>query len=142
MIFRPSPPSWSSPAAAYALCAIMYGRWVGGGYIQERPPSMARNYTLVPSELQKRKKLAPTNILTQKISTKTARFSTFLNSRQNSVKAFEIRYFYAQCLLLTSFLFNHPYHTLQFVVDNFSHHATSTSVGGTSAISNVIKAPM
>ena len=48
LIFRPSPPSWSSPAAAYALCAIMYGRWVGGGYIQERPPSMALNYTVLP----------------------------------------------------------------------------------------------
>ena len=38
--------------------------------------------------------------------------------------------------------FNHPYHTLQFVVDNFSHHATSTSVGSTSAVSNVLQAPM
>ena len=94
------------------------------------------------SELQKRKKLAPTNFLTQKISTKTARFATFPTSRQNSVNAFEIRYFYAHCLFLTSFLFNHPYHTLQFVVDNFSHHATSTSVGSTSAISNVLQAPM
>ena len=53
---------------------------------------------------------------------------TFPNLRQNSVNAFEISYFYAQCLFLTSFLFNHPYHTLQF-----SHHASSTSVGSTSA---------
>ena len=82
-------------------------------------------------------KISPANFLTQKISTKTARFTTFPNLRQNSVNAFEIRYFYAQCLFLTSFLFNHPYHTLQFVVDNFSHHATSTSVGSTSAISPV-----
>ena len=48
LIFRPSPPSWSSPAPAYALCGIMYGRWVGGGYIQERPPCMALNHTVVP----------------------------------------------------------------------------------------------
>ena len=87
-------------------------------------------------------KISTDQFLAQKISTKTARFTTYPNSRQNCVNAFEIRYFYAQCLFLTSFLFNHPYHTLQFVVDNFSHHATSTSVGSTSAISNVLQAPM
>ena len=31
-------------------------------------------------------------MLTQKISTKSARFTTFLNSRQNTVNAFEISY--------------------------------------------------
>ena len=87
-------------------------------------------------------KISTNQFFPKKISTKNARFTTFSNLRQNSVNAFEIRYFYAQCLFLTSFLFNHPYHTLQFVVDNFSHHATSTSVGSTSAISNVLQAPM
>ena len=69
LIFRPSPPSWSSPAAAYALCAIMYGRWVGGGIHTGAPTfhgtelycaaicltflhhwcfQMALNYTLLP----------------------------------------------------------------------------------------------
>ena len=50
--------------------------------------------------MQKRVKLAPTNFLTQKISTKNARFMTFPNLRQNSVNAFEIKHFYAQCLFL------------------------------------------
>ena len=37
---------------------------------------------------------------------------------------------------------NFIFHTLQLVADNFSHHSTSTSVGSTSAISNVLQAPM
>ena len=45
--------------------------------------------------MQKRVKLAPTDFLTQTISTKNTRFTTFPNLRQNSVNAFEIKYFYA-----------------------------------------------
>ena len=69
-------------------------------WVTEYQNKLGQGFTLKP-ELQKSKKLAPTNFLTQKISTKTSRFTTFPNSRQNSVNAFEIKHFYAQCLFLT-----------------------------------------
>ena len=74
-------------------------------------------------------KISTGQFFTKKISTKNARFTTFPNLRQNCINAFEIKYFYTQCLFLTSFLFNH--HTLLFVLDNFSHHTTSTGVATT-----------
>ena len=45
-------------------------------------------------------KISTSQFLSQKISTKNTCFTTFLNSRQNSVNAFEIKHFYAQCLFL------------------------------------------
>ena len=56
-------------------------------------------------------KISTGQFFTKKISTKNARFTTFPNLRQNCVNAFEIKYFYTQCLFLTLFLFNHPHHT-------------------------------
>ena len=53
-------------------------------------------------QLQKAENIAPTKFVAQKISTKNAWFTTFPNSQQNSVKAFEIRQ-------VQSVFISHPY---------------------------------
>ena len=69
------------------------------------------NYLTSGEHSCKKRKNKHRPIFYQKISTKNARFTTFPNLRQNCVNAFEIKYFYTQCLFLTLFLFNHPHHT-------------------------------
>ena len=58
-------------------------------------------FAITPAELQKAYKLAPTNLLDQKISTKNARFTTFLNLRQISVNDYEISWQH-RCSLLVA----------------------------------------
>ena len=99
--------------------------------------------------MQKRVKLAPTNFLTQKISTKNARFTTFPNSRQNSVNPFEIKHFYAQCLFLAVLV--EPVRVapvllllelLALVLVAPLLPENNTNVASTSATSNVLQAPV
>ena len=85
----------------------------------------------------KTRKISTDQFLIKKISTKNARFMTFPNSRQNSVNAFEIKHFYAQCLFLAVLV--EPVllllELLALVLPENNTSVPSTGAGSTSTVS-------
>ena len=114
-----------------------------------------RSNTLACCIVAKSVKISTGQFFTKKISTKNARFTTFPNLRQNCVNAFEIKYFYTQCLFLTSFLFNHPHHCthfnsffekflIKFLINTGAGNTgvATTGASSTGATGNVLQAPI